>query len=139
MSKELTGQCACGQVRFRVRAPKTYGACHCRMCRRWTGGVWMGVVCEEVLEVSGVSEWRSSKIGSRGYCDACGSSVWHKPRHSAQFTFGQGLFDDQDDWRLTREIFTNGKPDHCALAKAGQTALTGWGTIWAVLAGKMPR
>ena len=100
----------------------------------------MGVVCETVDEVRGdVQVWQSSKIGSRGFCPACGTSVWHKPRHTKQYTFGQGLFDDQQGWTLTREIFADAKPDHYALAAKGQTALSGWGTLWAALTGRMPK
>ena len=61
----------------------------------------MGVVCDEVLAIDGpVSEWTSSKIATRGFCIRCGSSIWHKPRHTRKFTFGQGLFDDQAGWQL---------------------------------------
>lgn len=137
---QQTGQCACGAITFSVRAPKTYGACHCTMCRRWTGGIWMGVVCDEVAEISGtVREWTSSRIGSRGYCGDCGSSIWHKPRHSAKYTFGQGLFDDQKGWTLTREIFADDQPSHYALADTGQKAFTAWGTLVALLTGRLPR
>ncbi|ABF63218.1 glutathione-dependent formaldehyde-activating GFA [Ruegeria sp. TM1040] len=137
---EKSGKCACGAVQFKVLAPDTYGACHCQMCRRWTGGVWMGVVCTKVLSIEGpVRSWESSRIGSRGSCRYCGSSLWHKPRHSEHYTFGQGLFDDQTGWYLRREIFSDEKPDHYALADKGQTALTGWGTLWAVILGRLPK
>lgn len=140
MYAEKTGSCACGSVTFKVIAPSTYGACHCEMCRRWCGGIWMGVVCEEVVSITGtVIEWKSSKIASRGFCGDCGSSVWHKPRHTQKFTFGQGLFDDQSDWRLTRELFDELRPNHYALAERGQKAFTGWGTLWAALMGRLPR
>jgi len=135
-----TGQCACGAVTFSVVAPDTYGACHCEMCRRWTGGVWMGVVCDEILEINGpVTEWKSSKIASRGFCGQCGSSIWHKVNLMDKFTFGQGLFDDQSNWHLSREIFEDRRPKHYALTDKGQTALTGWGTLWAALMGRLPR
>lgn len=135
-----TGRCACGAVTFKVSAPDTYGACHCEMCRRWTGGVWMGVVCDELIEIDGpLREWSSSGIASRGFCERCGSSIWHKLRSTRKFTFGQGLFDDQQGWRLSREIFADDRPDHYALADEGQAAFTGWGTLWAALLGRLPK
>ena len=135
-----TGKCACGAVKFQVKAPATYGACHCEMCRRWCGGIWMGVVCEEVLGIEGpVKVWASSKIASRAFCNNCGSSIWHKPKQSTAYTFGQGLFDDQSGWSLTREICADDQPEHYALADKGQTAFTGWGTLIAVLSGRLPK
>jgi len=100
-TRTRTGRCACGEVTVTVTAPDGYGACHCEMCRRWCGGVWMGVACDKVLAIDGpVGEWTSSKIATRGFCIRCGSSIWHKPRHTRKFTFGQGLFDDQAGWQL---------------------------------------
>ncbi|MEJ6396469.1 GFA family protein [Yoonia sp. 208BN28-4] len=140
MNSHLTGRCACGAVRFEVVAPKTYGVCHCKMCRRWTGGLWMGVVASETVALTGqVTEWASSRIASRGFCAACGSCIWHKPRHTKSYTYGQGLFDDQTGWTLVREIFAEDRPDHIALADQGQKVMTGWGTLWAVLTGRLPK
>ncbi len=100
----------------------------------------MGVVCDEVVEITGpISEWQSSKIASRGFCADCGTSVWHKLKHTDKFTFGQGLFDEQSNWRMSREIFADNQPDHYAFAKNGQTAFTGLGTLWAVLFKRLPR
>lgn len=136
---DLTGRCACGAVTFSVEAPKTYGACHCEMCRRWTGGVWMGVVCESEPEVTGpLKVWKSSRIASRGFCPDCGSSVWHRPRHAKFPTLGQGLFDDQTGWTMTREIMAEDRPDHYAFG-TGAKSFTGWGTLWAVVTGRLPK
>lgn len=137
---ELTGRCACGATTFAARAQKTYGACHCAMCRRWTGGMWMGVLTEELIELSGpVERWQSSRIGARGFCRTCGSCIYHEPRHTGAKTLGQGLFDDQDGWTLTREIFADERPAHYALAEREQKAFTAWGTLVAVLTGRLPR
>lgn len=134
-----TGRCACGAVTFKVRAPDTYGACHCKMCRRWTGGIWMGVVSEiETLE-GPVQIWKSSKIAERAFCSECGSSVYHKPNIAKGFTFGQGLFDDQEGWTLVREIVADDQPSHYALADRGQKAFTAWGTLMAVITGRLPK
>jgi len=100
----------------------------------------MGVVCREVLSLDGeITHWKSSKIGSRASCSACGSSIWHKPRHSKKYTFGQGLFDDQSDWTLTREIFCDEKPAHYTLKQDKQLPFTGVGTLIALIFGRLPR
>jgi len=139
MTDTQTGRCACGAVTFSVKAPKTYGACHCEMCRRWTGGVWMGVVALAEPVVTGeVTRWTSSKIAERGFCARCGSSVWHRPKIGSMPTLGQGLFDDQTGWTRTREIFVDDQPDHYAFG-APATAFTAWGTIIAYLLGRLPK
>lgn len=100
----------------------------------------MGVVCDEVVNIAGpVQTWQSSNIASRGFCATCGSSVWHKPKQSNKFTFGQGLFDDQTSWRLTREICADDRPEHYGLTDKGQKAFTGWGTLMAVVTGRLPK
>jgi hypothetical protein len=100
----------------------------------------MGVVCETVNSIEGeITHWKSSQIGSRGFCAGCGTSIWHKPRNSERYIFGQGLFDDQAGWTLTREIFSDHKPDHYSLARDQQVAFTGWGTLWAIILGRLPK
>ena len=39
-----TGKCLCGSVSFTLEnAPTETGACHCEMCRKWSGGIYLGV------------------------------------------------------------------------------------------------
>jgi len=100
----------------------------------------MGVICDEIIELEGpLQTWASSKIGQRAFCGTCGSSVWHRFNNSEQWTFGQGLFDDQSDWKLSHELFADARPDHFAFADEGQKAFTGWGTLWAFLLGRLPK
>ena len=120
-------------------APKTYGACDCDMCRRWTGGVWMGVVAHEEPEITGTPQiWTLSRMAERAFCPECGSSIWYRPKVGKTPTLGQGLFDDQADWTRSREIFVDNKPDHYAFG-APAKALTGAATIIAYLLGRLPK
>ena len=42
---ELDGRCLCGAVRITVRdLNPAVSACHCSMCRRWSGSAFMGFV-----------------------------------------------------------------------------------------------
>lgn len=134
-----TGRCACGAVKVIANVPKTFGVCHCHSCRRWTGGVWMGVLPVAPPEISGpVACWKSSNIADRGFCRECGSSIWHRPFGTNRPTLGQGLFDDQTGWTMARQICFEEKPDHYEFGTSAP-AFTGWGTIVAFLTGRLPK
>jgi len=137
--QDLHGACACGAVTFQVVAKKTYGVCHCAMCRKWTSGVWMGVTVPKDTAISGPLQiWSSSSIADRAFCGSCGTSIWHRPKPGSIMVLGQGLFADQTDWTMNRQIFADAQPDHYGFGEQG-VVLTGWGTLWAILSGKMPR
>ena len=58
-----TGSCVCGAVRFTITTPiKETGACHCGMCRKWSGGVFMSVAVPEGGMVLDGSVNRNSKV-----------------------------------------------------------------------------
>ncbi len=136
---ERTRRCGCGAVSFTARTPKTFGVCHCRTCRRWVGGVWMGVLCEELVNMSGpVETWISSRTADRGFCRRCGSSIWHRSKLMKQPALGLGLFDDQEGRQMVRQIFTNEPPRHYNFGSA-VPGFTGWGTLWAFLCGRLPK
>jgi len=79
------GQCLCGAVRF-AGLGETRGItpCHCGQCRRWAGGgPFMAVHFSEgvALEAGDRLRWfASSDHGQRGFCGACGTSLfWRRP------------------------------------------------------------
>lgn len=134
---DMTGRCACGAVTFCAKSTKSFGVCHCRMCRRWVGGVWMGVRVKDLHIDGSIKIWKSSKIADRANCEQCGSAIWHRARATKATTIGLGLFDDQSDWKMKRQIFIEEQPEHyCFGGKA--IRLTGWATSWDLLFGKMP-
>jgi len=99
----------------------------------------MGVIPESEPEVNGeVTVWTSSRWAERGFCAACGTSIWHRPRGAKAPTLGQGLFDDQNGWTRTREIFVDEMPEHYAFGTPAQ-AFTGVGAIIAYLLGRLPK
>ena len=141
--EKRSGRCACGAVSFTALTSKSFGACHCRMCRRWVGGVWFGVRSHGAPEISGpVKIWDSSKIARRATCEKCGTAIWHRSKVGEAATLGLGLFDDQEGWTLVRQIFAEEQPSHYNVSGGnGERGLvfTGWGTLWALITGKMPR
>ena len=127
MSGDLHGQCLCGAVQVTVRnAPHDLGACHCAMCRRWTGSAFITLdVPESDMTVTGadhVRSYTSSDWAERSFCGTCGSTLWYRLKHGmgpTDYYMAAGLIDDLSGQRLTREIFIDKKP--AAFAFAGPT------------------
>ncbi|MEM1073310.1 MAG: GFA family protein [Pseudomonadota bacterium] len=112
----LKGQCLCGAVTVTVDGahdPRP-GVCHCRMCQRWSGGVFLcfeaaaGAVC-----VTGpVARFASSDFAERAFCAACGSHLWMRDTDAddadqAAYELMPGLFDEARDWALRSEIYVD--------------------------------
>ena len=136
---DLTGRCACGAVTVRAKVPKTFGVCHCRTCRRWAGGVWMGVRTMAPPQIDGpIKIWDSSAFADRAFCEKCGTCIWHRPKMTNAPTLGLGLFDDQSGWTMNRQIFVEEQPEHYAFGDRG-VSFTGWAAFLALLSGRMPK
>ena len=97
----LRGRCLCGAVSVEVE-PKEEAlhACHCEMCRRWTGAMLVAVpVAADAFKAEGPVRTRAtSGWAERAWCDECGSSLWYRvtapgPYHNAHHV-AAGLFDD---------------------------------------------
>ena len=79
----LTGQCACGTVRFKVTAPfQTAGYCHCKRCQRRSGALWSenGIVDARAFRlVSGadaVRAWKPPDGLVKSFCSVCGGHLF---------------------------------------------------------------
>ena len=122
MSATKEGRCLCGAVRIGTDAlGDEISACHCDMCRRWSGSIQMGLeVPRDRVSVSGpVKTHQSSPIAERAWCDTCGSSVWFRytdGRDAGYFELAPGLFDNAADATLTREVYADRCPSGYALA-----------------------
>ncbi len=80
-----SGACLCGAVRFTVAGPPaTVCLCHCSTCRRSVGspGVAWATFRRDTLAVEGAPSWyRSSEHARRGFCGACGTSLFFETQH----------------------------------------------------------
>jgi hypothetical protein len=130
---ERHGGCMCGAVRFVARdVPADYGACHCEMCRRWTGSALLGVtVPEGNLSWEGaenIATIQSSSWAERAFCAKCGSGLYFRvtleSEYSGALELPIGLFDELDGFRMTSEIYIDHKPDAYAYAGAGRKLMT---------------
>lgn len=111
---DLSGACLCGEVKITVATasdPRP-GACHCRMCQRWAGGVFMCFEAEaDAVTVTGdVARYASSDFAERAFCPRCGSHLWMRdtdqPGHAYELM--PGLFDAARHWPVRSEIYVDG-------------------------------
>lgn len=117
----MNGHCLCGavQVEFEPKAPEIH-ACHCEMCRRWTGSAFVEIdAAPGSLTVSGpVKTYVSSDWAERAFCETCGSILWYRLTIPGRehFAISAGLVDNAGGLSLTKEIFIDQKPAGFAFA-----------------------
>lgn len=117
-AQRLPGRCLCGEVRFTVTT-KGGGmhACHCELCRRMSGGVFLSVECEDDIEVAGpLKTYESSEWAIRQFCGACGSSLFWKMKAGGMTAVAVQAFDDPAAFALESEIYIDSKPGSYAFA-----------------------
>ena len=111
----ITGHCLCGAVKISVAGahdPRV-GACHCRMCQRWTGGLFVCFTAEAAaVTVTGtVARYRSSPFAERAFCPRCGSHLWFNDVDDGgapkSYELMPGLFDAARWWPMRSEIYVD--------------------------------
>ena len=106
----LQGRCLCGAVRVGAARPEGgVSACHCAICRRWSGAAMFGIeVSAAEVEVTGeVARYRSSAFAERAFCPACGTHLWFRSDGSDEYEFMPGLFDGAAGMPLARENYAD--------------------------------
>ena len=119
-----TGHCLCGAVTYELaEVPTTYGACHCGMCRRWAGGIELGVqVPAGGITWTGAdpATFKSSDWAERGFCGTCGASLFWRliadGSMKGMMSLSVGTLDDMDGLAFETEIFIDHKPGSHAFA-----------------------
>ncbi len=120
-----TGGCLCGAVRYEVSSDvKTTGACHCTMCQRFSGGVYLAFqVGKDAITFTkddGLATYKSSDWAERGFCSRCGSSLFYRVTApgmmEGQLHMGLGTLDDASGIELDGEIYADRKPEGYAFA-----------------------
>jgi len=108
---KLTGHCLCGAVTVRVAGPHDPrpGACHCRMCQRWSGGLFLCFnASADAVTVDGqVTRFASSDFAERAFCSDCGSHLWMRDNTGTTYDLMPGLFDEASTWPLRSEVYAD--------------------------------
>jgi hypothetical protein len=109
----MQGHCLCGAVSITVSGDHDprIGVCHCRMCQRWSGGVFLlfNAKPEAVKVIGEVRRYASSDFAERAFCPICGSNLWMRNTtpDDAEYGLMPGLFDEARSFPLRSEIYTD--------------------------------
>lgn len=109
-----TGSCLCGAVKINANnIGNSVGACHCGMCRKWSGGPLMAVDCGSDVSFQGeenISVYNSSDWAERGFCKQCGSNLFYRLKQGNQYFILAGLFDNDENFVFDHQVFIDKKP-----------------------------
>ncbi|MCM8536124.1 MAG: GFA family protein [Lentisphaeraceae bacterium] len=120
MSKEVQGKCLCGAVKVKAqKADDNVGACHCSMCRKWTGGPLLVVDCQSSVKFTGeehITSYKSSDWAERGFCSKCGTHLFYRLLPKNQYMVPAGFFGNENELKFDHQIFMDEKPDYYSFA-----------------------
>lgn len=109
-------KCLCGAVELEVELSNSdVAACHCRMCRKWSGGPMMVIDSGELKSISNeslVTRYQSSEWAERGFCAKCGTHLFYFLKPASQYHFPIGLLEDDAKFKLSHQIFIDEKPEY---------------------------
>lgn len=136
---DIKGKCLCGAVSFTADVKTTdLDACHCTMCRQWTGGPYLCVGHDGDVSFTGrenITVYTSSAWAERAFCKHCGTALYWHMRDGPHYAISAGTIEDQAALKLARQIFIDQKPGYYDFANQTPT-LTGEELFAAFNAGK---
>lgn len=110
------GKCLCGAVELQVEyAGNEVAACHCSMCRTWSGSPMLAIDCGDSVQISDESSvvcYPSSDWADRGFCGKCGTHLFYYLKSANQYHLPVGLLNNDDTLNLTYQLFIDEKPDY---------------------------
>lgn len=117
----IEGHCLCGAVSVRVTGHGGFtGACHCRMCQRWSGALFVSfnAPADAVTVTGEFTRYQSAPFAERAFCPRCGSHLWMRNTEAddSSYDLMPGLFDAARDIPLQSEIYTDRALPGLALA-----------------------
>lgn len=121
----ISGGCACGAVRYRLKAPPlAVYACHCKRCQKYTGAYTLSMPVRRAdVELSGEPVEHNEPADSGRmtrifFCPACHVRVWHAPSNPEQLTLMAGTLDDTSWLVPVAHIWTATKQPGVATGEA---------------------
>ncbi|MEW9855392.1 GFA family protein [Novosphingobium sp. M1R2S20] len=100
----MDGGCQCGHVRYTAQVtPEKAYLCHCKMCRKATGGVSIAFINapkDQVIWHREPDWYQSSPIGRRPFCSRCGTPLgFDFVEGGANIDLTVGSFDDPSPFK----------------------------------------
>ena len=122
-----TGRCLCGAVTYEVRGLlRDVILCHCVECRRWTGSVGAfaatraeDLVVGETETLRWIDSPESNRRARRGFCEACGSSLFWQAADSERISIAAGTLDAPTGLRVGAHIYAHQASDWDELPEDG--------------------
>ncbi|ODS24235.1 aldehyde-activating protein [Candidatus Endobugula sertula] len=120
--KNAVGSCLCQSVKVKVEEMSLQvGACHCSMCRKWSGAPALSVDCYSHVTFEGeshISVFNSSEWAERGFCSQCGTHLFYRLKAKNQYIMSVGLFGSHPSFEFDHQIFIDDKPSYYRFANA---------------------
>lgn len=121
------GGCLCGSVRYELRGPlRDVLLCHCVECRRWHGhvGAYTSIARSDVVLVCERGlQWFDSPCSDagarRGFCRACGSSLFWEAADGGMVSVAAGTLDDPAGLRTGGHWYVSQAGDYYELPDDG--------------------
>ncbi|MEP7208053.1 MAG: GFA family protein [Casimicrobiaceae bacterium] len=112
-----TGSCLCGGVRFEVTGPlRDVVECHCAMCRKTHGHVAAYTAAPRAAlhftSERTLAWYDSSPVARRGFCNACGASLFWQRTVADVISIAAGTLDKPTGLRTTLQIFVDDAGDY---------------------------
>jgi hypothetical protein len=112
-----SGRCLCGAVRYTVRGPlRGIIVCHCGQCRRqhsYLSAFTSAARADVSLEgADGVRWFAASARGRRGFCAACGSSLFFEPAGEARLAIAAGSLDQPSGLEIIGHEYVADQADY---------------------------
>ena len=109
----IEGGCLCGAVRYQATGePINVRVCHCRLCQRALGAAFNARVLMPLAAVTftgHASRVNSSSDIVRGFCEACGTTLFSERTVAGVIGLTCGSLDKPSEVRPTAHIWMSSK------------------------------
>lgn len=120
MTTERTGQCLCKAITLTATPTGNVGACHCNMCRTWTGGPFMAIGCGTDVRIEGedhIVRFDSSQWAERAFCGTCGTHLFYRLKGNDEHMLAAGLFGPGEGLVFDHQVFVDERPEWYSFAQ----------------------
>ena len=115
------GTCLCGKTGVELGDhTDEIGVCHCSMCRKWSGGPFLGIEYGADIKLIGeefVKTFSSSEWAERGFCGECGTHLFYRIKANGQVVVPVGLLDTAKKMTMDHQIFVEERPDYYSFSQ----------------------